>query len=110
MTRYRKGANTEELARIAGTIRGLQVELTRIETASRPAVGTIERNWGGDNLLALGRQFTTTCLPGIQACGGILEDLARRIDDNVRAQRAASGTGAGGDGHGGATTRAGRTT
>ncbi|GAB3063574.1 hypothetical protein GCM10027053_27760 [Intrasporangium mesophilum] len=103
MTTYRKGADPEQLARIASNIRGLQAELTRIESTSSSAMGAIQRNWGGDNLHALARQFTTTCVPGIQACNGVLDAMARRIDDNVRAQQAASG-GAGGPGGPGEST------
>ncbi|MFC7596126.1 hypothetical protein ACFQU3_12455 [Terrabacter sp. GCM10028922] len=91
MTAYRKGADPEALTRIARSISGMQAELGRIESATRSAVGTIGGSWSGDNLLSLVDTFTTTCLPGLRACSGALDAMARRLDDNVAAQRAASG-------------------
>lgn len=102
MTTYRKGADPEALTRIARSIAGMQEELTRIESTSRSVMGTIRGNWGGDNLLSLVDTFTTSCLPGLRACSGVLDAMARRLDDNVAAQRGASGEGgAGGPGGGG---------
>lgn len=107
MTAYRKGADPEALTRIARSLTGMQAELGRIESTTRSAVGTIRGNWGGDNLLSLVDTFTTTCLPGLRACSGVLDEMARRLDENVAAQRAASGgshgdaggeSGRGGDG------------
>jgi hypothetical protein len=91
VTAYRKGADPEALTRIARSISGMQAELGRIESATRSAVGTIGGSWSGDNLLSLVETFTTTCLPGLRACSGALDAMARRLDDNVAAQRAASG-------------------
>lgn len=93
MTAFRKGADPEALTRIARSFSGMQDELGRIESATRSAVGTIGGNWSGDNLLSLVDTFTTTCLPGLRACSGVLDAMARRLDDNVAAQRAASGGG-----------------
>lgn len=108
MTTYRKGADPEALADIARSIRGLRAELTRIEGTARAAVRVVEANAGGSRLASLSRDFTGRSLPSLQACGRVLDDMARRIDANVAAQRQVSGLGghtpggpAGGGGGGG---------
>ncbi|MBC9820320.1 hypothetical protein [Terrabacter sp. MAHUQ-38] len=107
MTAYRNGADPEALTGIARSLSAMQAELNRLESSTRSAVGTIRGNWSGDDLLSLVDTFTTTCLPGLRACSGALDAMARRLDDNVAAQRAASGTAhgcsGGADGGGGPT-------
>ena len=95
MTTYSRGADPEALARTALTLRALQAELTRIEATSRASVGAIRGSWGGDNLLSLTRRFTSTTLPSLQACAGVLDAMAARLDRNAAAQRSASGVGIG---------------
>lgn len=111
MTTYAKGADVEALARTARVIKGMQAELTRIEATSRGAMRSIEASWGGDNLRALVRHFNATAVPGLQACNGVFDAMARRLDENVAAQRSASGLGgsggSGGSAGGGAGSGAG---
>ncbi len=96
MTMYKRGADTEALTRIAGNIRGLQGELTRIEQSSRSAMGSIQGNWGGENLLTLVGHFNETAIPAMQACNGVFDEMAQKLDTNAKAQVATSGGGAGG--------------
>ena len=104
MTTYAKGADVEALARSARIIKGMQAELTRIEATSRGAMRSIETSWGGDNLRALVRHFNATAVPGLQACSGVFDAMARRLDENVATQRSASGLGgSGGSGSSGGT-------
>lgn len=111
MTTYAKGADVEALARSARVIKGMQAELTRIEATSRGAMRSIEAGWGGDNVRALVRHFNTRAVPGLQACSGVFEAMARRLEANVADQRSASGLGgsggSGGAGGGGAGSGAG---
>lgn len=111
MTTYAKGADVEALARSARVIKGMQAELTRIEATSRGAMRSIEAGWGGDNVRALVRHFNTTAVPGLQACSGVFEAMAWRLEANVADQRSASGLGgsggSGGAGGGGAGSGAG---
>lgn len=96
MTTFSKGADVEALARSASTLKAFQGELTRIEATSRAAMRSIEASWGGDNLRALVRHFNATAVPGLHACNGIFDSMARRLDANVAAQRSASGQASGG--------------
>ncbi|OFE17081.1 hypothetical protein BA895_18090 [Humibacillus sp. DSM 29435] len=96
MTMYKRGADAEALTRIAGNIRGLQGELARIEQSSRSAMGSIQGNWGGQNLLTLVGHFNDTAIPAMRACNGVFDAMAQKLDTNAKAQVATSGGGAGG--------------
>ncbi len=98
MSAYRKGADPDALTDIARSIRSLRADLTRIEASARSAVRIVEANAGGSRVASLARDFTGRSLPSLHACGRVLDEMARRIDDNVTAQRQTSGLGGGASG------------
>ena len=91
---YRKGADPEALDRTARELTACAGEVDGIRANGTRALAVIGRSWGGDDAQAAQESWRTTA-SALTAFGSSLESMSRRLSDNARSQRSASGDGVG---------------
>ena len=91
---YRKGADPEALDRTARELTACAGEVDGIRANGTRALAVIGRSWGGDDAQAAQESWRTTA-SALTAFGSTLESMSRRLSDNARSQRSASGDGVG---------------
>lgn len=91
---YRKGADPEALDRTARELTACVGEVDGIRANGTRALAVIGRSWGGDDAQAAQESWRTTA-SALTAFGSTLESMSRRLSDNARSQRSASGDGVG---------------
>jgi uncharacterized protein YukE len=89
---YRKGADPEALDRTARELTACAGEGDGIRAHGTRALAVIGRSWGGDDAQAAQESWRTTA-SALTAFGSTLESMSRRLSDNARSQRSASGDG-----------------
>jgi uncharacterized protein YukE len=96
---YRKGADPEALERTARELTTCAGEVDGIRANGTRALAVIGRSWGGGDAQAAQESWRSTAA-ALVALGSTLETMSRRLTDNARSQRAASGDAAAASGLG----------
>ena len=91
---YRKGADPEALERTARELTACAGEVDGIRANGTRALAVIGRSWGGGDAQAAQERWRTTA-SALDALGSTLESMSRRLSENARSQRSASGDGVG---------------
>lgn len=86
---YRKGADPEALDRTARELTACAGELEGIRANGTRALAVIGRSWGGADAEAAQQSWRSTAT-ALSSLGASLDELARRLAENARAQRSAS--------------------
>jgi len=89
---YRKGADPEALERTARELTVCAGEVDGIRATGTRALAVIGRAWGGDDAHEAQQSWRSTA-SALAALGSSLETMSRRLTDNARSQRSASGDG-----------------
>ena len=89
---YRKGADPEALERTARELTACAGEVDGIRATGTRALAAIGRAWGGDDARAAQDDWRSTS-SALVALGSTLDAMSKRLSENARAQRSASGDG-----------------
>ncbi|GAB3871428.1 Mbeg1-like protein [Terrabacter terrigena] len=89
---YRKGADPEALERTARELTACADEVDGIRATGTQALAVIGRSWGGDDARAAQEAWRSTA-SALLALGATLDSMSRRLTENARGQRGASGEG-----------------
>lgn len=89
---YRKGADPEALERTARELTACAGEVDGIRATGTRALAAIGRSWGGDDAQAAQETWRSTS-SALVALGTSLDSMSKRLAENARAQRGASGPG-----------------
>ncbi|MGO4598341.1 WXG100 family type VII secretion target [Terrabacter sp. 2RAF25] len=89
---YRKGADPEALERTARELTACAGEVDGIRATGTRALAALGRSWGGDDAQAA-QETWRSASSALVALGSSLDSMSRRLAENARAQRGASGHG-----------------
>lgn len=87
---FTKGMDADALRGNATRIRGARLDLQHVQQEVGQALDRAGSNWGGGDLDALMRQYRTSAAPALASLGDQLDDMARKVEQNIRAQKSTS--------------------
>ena len=94
MAVFAKGADPDVLDAVAGRLKGYSASLEEVRQTASASITVLKGNWSGGDLAALLGRWPNADQQLVR-CGQSLDGMREVIERNARAQRLASGAGAG---------------